>query len=124
MYFSGTTFTFDLENEASDVSDQQAIGRPRTSSLTVEIVFKSEYLTPSGEVASVGDLAALGTYLDGDLDSHVNEAFDLPLTEARLARHLFAWCMENLPTPLSESLSEVRVSATPRAWASYGAGST
>lgn len=91
-----------------------------SSTIAVEVILRSERLAPPGFVANFAELAALGDYLDSGLDpeSLSGLVVERPTYE-HLARHLFAWCVENLPPPLPEHLAEVRVAATPAAWASY-----
>jgi len=115
MYTIGRTFTF---SPASLPDGYQKTGWI-SNTFAVEVILRSEQLEPPGLVADFTELAVLGGYLDAGLAQPSTALAEMSSTYEHLARHLFAWCVENLPLPLPELLTEVRVSGTPTAWASY-----
>jgi len=75
---------------------------------------------PPGVVSDFADLAPVQDYLRTGLDLRVlPEALGRAPTLEHLARHLFGWCMENLPVSTQGHLVEVRISQPPTVWAAY-----
>lgn len=118
VYTSSIRLNFD-----ATPSRQEPI-TPSPRSRAVEVIFQSEELQRSGVIVELGELDSIVGYLDGGLNWLINRVIEAPVTNERLARHLFAWCLENLSPRVRDCLSEVRVSETPLAWASYAAGPT
>ncbi len=117
MYESQRTFKAYLDDGAADIDPNRPAQRGYEP--TVVVVFRSDQLTDSGAVVDEGDLVGLGTYLTDGIGAEVREVFSLPLTEERLARHFFGWCMAHLPRSLPDRLAEIRVSQTPYTNAVY-----
>jgi len=109
--------TFSLGKGAADPDRNESPGRAYQP--TVQVVFRSDHLTGSGAVVDDGDLVGLGTYLASGIGGEIREVFALPLTEERLARHLFGWCMAHLLPGPAGRLAEVRVSQLPYTGATY-----
>lgn len=86
---------------------------------TVEVQLASDRLDSADMVCDYGDLDGLGDHIAAALDHRdLNEALAVQPTCERIAEHLFHWCQHNLPAgPL---VTAVRVSESPRSWASTG----
>jgi 6-pyruvoyltetrahydropterin/6-carboxytetrahydropterin synthase len=82
----------------------------------VEIVLQSEFLNQYGFVIDYNDLDALKQFIDDTLDHrHLNDVLgDDNTTAENLAKYIFDWAK-----PKWSELTEVRVSETPKTWASY-----
>jgi hypothetical protein len=107
MYTRGQSFL--IEMNCPEVSGD----------LTIEVVFGSDMLTETGKVANSDDIASLIDYLRNSASAILHRAIDGAVTEERIARHLNAWCQENLGPQLRECLIEVRVSEQSTTWAAY-----
>ena len=118
MYSIGRAFTLDAV-----AADRSGSGSERTGPVApwiVEVVLRSDHLQSPGLVSDFADLTAVGEYLHTGLDLNaVPDAVGRAPTLERLARHLFAWCAENLPPSVRDCLAEVRISQPPALWAAY-----
>ena len=118
MYSAGKAFT--VEAALSTRSDARSERAGAIAPWTVEVTLRSHHLRSPGLVSDFADLAPVRDYLRTGLDlGALPEALGRAPTLEHLARHLFGWCMENLPPSVRDHLAEVRVSQPPAMWAAY-----
>lgn len=87
---------------------------------TIEVVFVVSTLRPTDGPPELADLEPLRRYILSDFsDSHVNDVIIGPATPARVAHHVASWCLANLKTYLSTTLSSVLVTADVHSRARY-----
>lgn len=85
----------------------------------VELILCSSQLDENGFVVDFGDLAPFGDYLKERLDHrHLNDVLPCRPTAEEIAKHLYGVAYQHWPF----CTITVRVSETPRTWASYSEG--
>lgn len=110
-------FSFSASHQLTGLREGHPCMRLHGHNYEVEVVLSSEVLDMHGFVLDYGDLNPLKVYIDANLDhKHLNEVYpDINPTAENLAKILFDACYENW----GDVVKEVRVSETPKTWASY-----
>lgn len=115
MYTIAKQFSFSAAHHLDGLAPDHPCARQHGHNYVVEIVLASRQLNDVGFVVDYGDLRLLANHLDAKFDHQdLNEVFSFQLSAENLARYLFEWCAQRWPQTL-----EVRVSETPKTWASY-----
>jgi 6-pyruvoyltetrahydropterin/6-carboxytetrahydropterin synthase len=115
MYRISKEFHFSASHQLSHLADDHPCARLHGHNYIVVVELTASELNSDGFVRDYHDLAALKTYIDEVFDHrHLNDVMSGPTTAEALARHFFDWAHEQWP-----EVSAVRVSETPKTWASY-----
>jgi len=115
MYCISKEFHFSAAHQLSHLPEGHPCKRLHGHNYIVEMVLESEALDHRGFVTDYNELRTVKEYIDAYLDHrNLNDVLDRPTTAENLARHLFDRFAGEFPT-----LAEVRVSETPKTWASY-----
>lgn len=118
MYTISKQFHFSASHRLERLPPEHPCARLHGHNYVVEVVLQSETLDECGFVVDYTDLGVLGRYIDEHLDHrHLNDVLDVPTTAEHLARHLFDFCRQHWPETVA-----VRVSETPKTWATYAEG--
>lgn len=115
MYCISKLFSFSASHQLHGLPDGHPCARLHGHNYQVELVLSKSVLDERGFVVDYGDLKPFGQYLDETLDHrHLNDVLEQPTAE-NLARHLYevAWSLWH------DVHLCVRVSETPKTWASY-----
>lgn len=108
-------FHFSAAHQLTHLPESHPCSRLHGHNYVVEVVLQSERLDANGFVVDYGDLAPLKRFIDNHFDHrNLNEVVAFPTTAENLARFLYDWCKVHWPQTV-----EVRVSETPKTWASY-----
>ena len=116
MYIITKEFEFAASHQLSGLPEGHKCGRLHGHNYRVEVVLQSPTLDDVGFVRDYGELKLLKIYIDNFLDHrHLNDILPDNPTAENLARYLYEMCAGWWP-----ETSQVRVSETPKVWASYG----
>jgi 6-pyruvoyltetrahydropterin/6-carboxytetrahydropterin synthase len=116
MYIISKQFNFSASHQLLNLPDEHPCARLHGHNYIVEIELQSERLNQFGFVRDYTDLDALKRFIDDTLDHrHLNEVLGHDNTTAEnLAKFIFDWAK-----PQWQEVTAVRVSETPKTWASY-----
>jgi len=117
MYKITKEFHFSASHQLSSLPETHQCARLHGHNYLVVIELSSADLDEHGFVRDFGDLSALKTHIDTELDHrHLNDVFGHDkVTSEFLAKTLYVWSKARWP-----EVTAVRVSETPRTWAEYG----
>lgn len=119
MYRIEKEFAFSAAHQLVGLRPDHPCSRLHGHNYRVVVVLESPTLDGHSFVVDYNDLAPLKRYIDDQLDHrHLNDALGFQTTAESIARHLFDFCRALWPQTV-----EVRVSETPKTWASYREGS-
>ena len=108
-------FAFSAAHQLHGLRTGHPCGRVHGHNYRVVVVLEAQALNEHSFVVDYNDLSPLAAYIDGTLDHrNLNDVFSFQTTAENLARHLFEHCKVLWPQTV-----EVRVSETPKTWASY-----
>lgn len=114
-YTISKRFEFSASHQLLGLRPDHPCSRLHGHNYTVEIILKSPTLSEVGFIVDYGDLKPLKAYIDNNLDHrHLNDVLPVQTSAENIARHLYEWCKKLWPETY-----EVRVSETPKTWASY-----
>jgi 6-pyruvoyltetrahydropterin/6-carboxytetrahydropterin synthase len=115
MYKIKKEHHFSASHQLEGVPEGHPCGRLHGHNYKVEAVLEGEELTEPGFVRDFGDLDVLWKYIDEELDHHdLNAKLPCRTSAECIARHLYEKAKPDLP-----ELAAVRVSETPKSWATY-----
>ena len=116
MYTISKEFNFSASHQLLNLPDSHPCARMHGHNYIVEVVLQSESLNKYGFVRDYNDLDTLKQFIDDTLDHrHLNDVLgDDNTTAENLAKFIFDWAILKWP-----ELTEVRISETPKTWASY-----
>lgn len=115
MYTISKEFSFSASHQLKGLRDGHPCMRLHGHNYRVELILAAKQLNDHGFVEDYNDLKPFGDYLDRYLDHrHLNEIFEQPTAEI-IAKHLY----EVARNFLFYGKLTVRVSETPKTWASY-----
>ena len=116
MYRISKEFHFSASHQLIGLPEDHQCARLHGHNYIVVVELAGEGLNAHGFVRDYLDLAPLKRYIDDALDHrHLNDVLgDDSVTAERMAKHFFDWCRARWP-----EVSAVRVSETPKTWATY-----
>jgi 6-pyruvoyltetrahydropterin/6-carboxytetrahydropterin synthase len=116
MYSISKQFHFSASHQLLALPGHHPCARMHGHNYIVEIELRSETLDQYGFVRDYNDLDALKQFIDDTLDHrHLNDVLGHDNTTAEnLAKFIYDWAK-----PKWQEVTEVRVSETPKTWASY-----
>lgn len=115
MYHISKRFEFSASHQLLGLPPEHQCSRLHGHNYTVEIILQASELNGVGFIVDYGDLAPLKSYIDKHLDHrHLNDILPFQTSAENIAKHLFDLCKELWPHTI-----EIRVSETPKTWASY-----
>ena len=115
MYTIAKQFSFSAAHHLNGLAPDHPCARQHGHNYLVEVVLASKQLNDVGFVVDYGELKLLANYLNETFDHRdLNGVLPFQPSAENLAKHLFSWCVQRWPKTL-----EVRVSETPKTWASY-----
>ena len=118
MFTISKEFQFSASHVLNGLPDDHQCGRLHGHNYIIEVVLQAPTLNEVGFVVDYGDLKPLKTYIDNTLDHrHLNDVFTFQTSAENLARHLYTFCKSIWPQAVA-----VRVSETPKTWATYSEG--
>lgn len=114
MYEIRKRFDFSASHQLHGLPEGHQCARLHGHNYQVEIVLQCESLDDRGFIVDYGDLSPFRSYLDNSFEHrHLNDVLPQPTAE-HLAAHFYEWCKVEW-----SQVVEVRVSETPKTWASY-----
>jgi 6-pyruvoyltetrahydropterin/6-carboxytetrahydropterin synthase len=114
MFEISKRFEFSASHQLRGLPRGHQCGRLHGHNYAVEIVLRSERLDRRGFVRDYGELSALKGFIDRHFEHrHLNRLLRQPTAEA-IARLIYRWAAARWPETFA-----VRVSETPRTWATY-----
>lgn len=115
MYTISKQFHFSASHQLPTLAEGHPCQRLHGHNYIVELVLQADALDEHGFVLDYGDLKPFKQMIDDQLDHrHLNDVLpDTPSTE-NLARYLYDWAKGRW-----SQVAAVRVSETPRTWATY-----
>lgn len=117
MYEISKRFEFSASHQLRGLPRGHQCGRLHGHNYVVEIVLRSATLDRRGFVRDYGELAPLKAFLDRRFDHrHLNTIIRQPTAE-NIARLIYKWAAPRWP-----EVYAVRVSETPKTWATYREG--
>ncbi len=118
MYRISKEFSFSASHQLCSLPDDHPCARLHGHNYIVVVELSAADVDETGFVRDYRELSALKDHIDTTLDHrHLNEVFGHDKVTAEfLAKTLFEWCKSRWP-----EVTAVRVSETPKTWASYGA---
>jgi len=115
VYTISKQFYFSASHQLMGLPPEHQCGRLHGHNYLVEVVLRSAQLSRHSFVVDYGDLYPLKEYLDSRFDHrHLNDVCSFDTTAENLAKHLFDFCKGRWAETVA-----VRVSETPRTWATY-----
>lgn len=115
MYQIQKTFSFSASHVLMGLPDGHPCGRTHGHNYVVEVILESGDLDPVGFVVDYGELRVIKQYIDDVLDHrHLNEVLPVQPSAENIARHIY-----DRFKPVFPQLAEVRISETPKTWATY-----
>lgn len=115
MYVIEKEFHFSASHQLSGLPDGHQCSRLHGHNYIIVVELRSAALDHVGFVVDYGELKPLKEYIDSTLDHrHLNDVFDFNTTAENIAKHLFEWCRKQWHETYA-----VRVSETPKTWATY-----
>ena len=116
MYTISKQFHFSASHQLLNLPNTHPCARLHGHNYIVEVVLESEMLNKYGFVRDYTDLDELKGFIDDNLDHrHLNDVLGHDNTTAEaLAKFIYEWAEPKWP-----ELSIVRISETPKTWASY-----
>lgn len=115
MYLIRKQFAFSASHHLVNLPSDHPCMCLHGHNYIAEIVLCADKVDKNGFVIDYLDLKSFKTYIDDELDHHhLNDLFDFPTTAENLAKHLFDWAKRQWPQVIG-----MRVSETPKTWASY-----
>lgn len=113
-------FHFSASHQLEHLPEGHQCARLHGHNYLVVVVLGSDTLNADGFVRDYGELKPLKEYIDNALDHrHLNNVLNFRTTAENLACHLYNLCVNEFGW---EEVVEVRVSETPKTWASYKGG--
>lgn len=110
-------FTFSASHQLQGLPEGHQCARLHGHNYEVEVILQSPTLNACGFIVDYGELSPFRDYLDTFYEHrHLNDLMAQPTAE-NLARSFYEWCKLRW-----EQISAVRVSETPKTWASYREG--
>lgn len=121
MFTISKRFEFCASHQLDHLPPGHQCARMHGHNYRVEVVIQSPCLDDRGFCqVDYGELDGFKRYLDENLDHrHLNDVLPVRTTAENIARHLYDVAKSCLPKPSAIFLSAVRVSETPKTWASY-----
>ncbi len=116
MFTIAKMFNFDASHQLTGLPEGHKCMRLHGHSYRVELILRSPVLDKHSFVVDYGDLVPFEQYIKEHLDhQHLNDVLECPTTAEEIARHLYrvAWKL------WTNCAITVRVSETPKTWASY-----
>lgn len=118
MFEISKEFAFCAAHQLHGLPEGHKCGRLHGHNYRVVMVLASQTLDEYSFVVDYGDLKPVKDWIDDKLDHrNLNDVFHVPTTAENLAQQLFAFWRVRYP-----QLTEVRVSETPKTWATYRPG--
>lgn len=115
MYRIKKKFTFSASHVLTGLPGDHPCSRLHGHNYEVEVVLEGETLDPVGFIVDYRSLQPIKDYIDHKLDHrHLNDVMVENPTAETIARVLYFKFSPQFP-----ALAEVRVSETPKTWASY-----
>ena len=115
MYIISKRFDFSASHQLVTLPPEHQCARLHGHNYIVEVVLQSETLNQHSFVVDYGELSPLKTYIDTKLDHrHLNDVFEFDTSAENIAKHLYEFCKTQWPETVA-----VRVSETPKTWATY-----
>ena len=116
MYRITKEFSFSASHQLSRLPETHQCARLHGHNYIVMVELAAADLDENNFVRDYGELSALKRYIDDTLDHrHLNDVFGHDSVTAEfLAKSLYDWCKARWP-----ETSAVRVSETPKTWATY-----
>lgn len=123
MYRVSKRFGFSASHILHDLGENHPCSRLHGHNYEVEVVAEAVELDHRGFVVDFHELDDVKRWINETLDHrHLNDVLDGQPSAEALARFVYDWCRKNLPPPVAERISAVRMWETPRAWAEYRDG--
>ena len=108
-------FTFSAAHQLEHLPTDHQCSRLHGHNYTVKVELQRAWLDFDGFVVDYGELGALKTYIDQELEHrNLNDVLPFYTTAENIARHLFLWCEQRWP-----EVTAVAVSETAKTWAEY-----
>jgi 6-pyruvoyltetrahydropterin/6-carboxytetrahydropterin synthase len=119
MFTISKEFAFSASHQLSNLPDDHQCARLHGHNYVVVVELSATTLDAHNFVRDYGELSELKRYIDDTLDHrHLNDVFGHDdVTAEFLALALYEWCAARWP-----ETSAVRVSETPKTWATYRPG--
>lgn len=111
MYEITEQFTFFATHQVQGLGESHPCSGVHSHRWLAEVSLVAEKLPPTDGLSELALLDPVRLYIAMELDGrHLNDLLIGEATPARVARHLGAWCRENMVAHLARSLSSVTVS--------------
>ena len=108
-------FAFSAAHQLHGLRAEHPCGRVHGHNYRVVVALESPTLDSTSFVVDYGELSDLKAYIDTVLDHrNLNDVLLFQTTAENIAKHIFEFCKVLWPQTV-----EVRVSETPKTWASY-----
>lgn len=116
MFIITKEFHFSASHQLFGLMDNHPCGRLHGHNYIIEVELSAQDVNENGFVRDYRELDSLKHYIDSEIDHrHLNDIFGNDgVTAERLAKHFYVWCKDRWP-----EVSAVRVSETPKTWATY-----
>ncbi len=116
MFIISKEFAFSASHQLSELPETHQCARLHGHNYLVVVELSAETLNETGFVRDYGELAPLKQHIDDTMDHrHLNDVFGHnSVTAEFLAQTLYEWCAARWP-----ETSAVKVSETPKTWATY-----
>ena len=108
-------FHFSASHRLDMLSEDHQCYRLHGHNYIVVVELTAPSTNEYGFVRDYHELKELKDYIDNEFDHrHLNDILDVPTTAENLAMHFYNWCKQRWP-----ETSAVKVSETPKTWATY-----
>lgn len=115
MYTISKQFAFSASHQLEGLAENHPCSRLHGHNYIVEVVLCSQELDATGFVVDYNNLYPLSDFIVQTLDHrHLNDIFPFQTSAENIARYLYQWAKKRWP-----EVTAVRVSETPKTWATY-----
>lgn len=118
MYYISKEFHFSASHQLCNLPADHPCSRLHGHNYIVILMLKSPSLDKNNFVQDYRELDAFKKYIDDHIDHrHLNDIFkNNQVTAEFMAKYFYDWCKDKIPY-----LYAVKVSETPKTWATYKA---